>query len=459
MSELLDIELNGKTIKNEPELPVVPVVGRRVYIETYGCQMNVSDTELMMGVLKRSGYQNATTPESADVIVLNTCAIRDHAEERVLGRLSQLSEIKQKRPDVIMGVSGCMAKHLADDLMDQSPYVDLVVGPDSYRRLPELIAEASGDSALDVRLDREEGYVGLDPLRKDDSNAWITIMRGCDKFCTFCIVPYVRGRERSVSANEIVRQAQVAAQEGFQEVTLLGQTVNSYVDGKYDFADLLQMVSDIEGIRRVRFTSPHPSDFSDKVIEVMAANEKICRFIHLPVQSGSTAVLKAMKRSYTAEEYLTLVDKLRKAMPGLCLSTDVIAGFPGESEADFEATLALMREVRYDSAFMFKYSERKGTVAFRELPDTMSEEEKGRRLGAIISLQNTISEEINLGYIGRVEEVLIQGKAKKGEGMAIGKTDGFKNVVFPRDGALDNTFVNVEITGATLRTLTGRIVR
>ena len=459
MSDLLGIELNGKTIENEPELSVVPVIGRRVYIETYGCQMNVSDTELMMGVLERSGYQNATAPEQADVIVLNTCAIRDHAEERVLGRLSQLSEIKRERPDVIMGVSGCMAKHLADDLMEQSPYVDLVIGPDSYRRLPELIAEASGDSALDVRLDRDEGYLGLDPLRQDSTNAWITIMRGCDKFCTFCIVPYVRGRERSVPADEIVRQAQVAAQEGFQEVTLLGQTVNSYTDGKYDFADLLQMIVDVEGIRRVRFTSPHPSDFSDKVIDVMAANDKICRFVHLPVQSGSTSVLEAMKRSYSVEEYMALVDKLRAAMPGLCLSTDVIAGFPGETEMDFEATLALMREVQYDSAFLFKYSERKGTAAFKALPDTVTEEEKGRRLDAIISLQNAISVEINSGYIGRVEEVLIQGKARKGEGMVIGKTDGFKNIVFQRDGAQDNTFVNVEISSATLRTLTGRILR
>ncbi len=459
MSELLSIELNGKSTGVEPELPVSSVMGRRVYIETYGCQMNVSDTELMMGVLKRAGYQNASSPDLADVIVLNTCAIRDHAEERIIGRLSQLSEIKQKRPDVIMGVSGCMAKHVSDTLMAQAPYVDLVVGPDSYRRLPELIAEASDDSAMDVRLDRDEGYLGLDPLRQDGTNAWITIMRGCDKFCTFCIVPYVRGRERSVSALEIVRQAQVAAQEGFQEVTLLGQTVNSYTDGTYDFADLLSMIVDVDGIRRVRFTSPHPSDFSDALIDVMAANDEICRFVHLPVQSGSDLVLAAMKRTYTVDEYMALVEKLRNAMPGLCLSTDVIAGFPGETEADFEATLALMREVRYDSAFMFKYSERKGTVAFRELPDTVSEEEKSRRLEAIILLQNTVSGEINQAYIGRVESVLVHGDARKGEGKAIGRTDGFKTVVFPRDGAANNTFVDVEITETTLRTLTGRIVR
>jgi len=458
VSELLGIELNGKAVENEPELPIVPVTGRRVYIETYGCQMNVSDTELMMGVLKRAGYHNASGPEVADVIVLNTCAIREHAEERVIGRLSQLSEIKRQRPDVIMGVSGCMAKHLSESLMEKAPYVDMVVGPDSYRRLPELIAEATGDSAMDVRLDREEGYLGLDPLRQDGTNAWITIMRGCDKFCTFCIVPYVRGRERSVSAPEIVRQVQVAAQEGFQEVTLLGQTVNSYSDGTYDFADLLQMVTRVDGIKRVRFTSPHPSDFSDKVIDIMATNDKICRFIHLPLQSGSDPVLEAMKRTYGVAEYMGLVDKLRTAMPGLSLSTDVIAGFPGETEADFEATVALMREVRFDSAFMFKYSERKGTAAFRELPDTVSEEEKTRRLGVIIAMQNAISEEINQGYKGKVETVLVHGDARKGQGMAIGKTDGFKTVVFPRNGAVDNSFVDVEITDATLRTLMGKIV-
>lgn len=459
MSDLLNIEMNGKAVQNEPELPVVPVVGRRVYIETYGCQMNVSDTELMMGVLRQAGYQNASGPDQADVIVLNTCAIREHAEERVIGRLSQLSALKQARPDVIMGVSGCMAKHLSDALMETAPYVDLVVGPDSYRRLPELIAEASGDSALDVRLDREEGYLGLDPLRQDGTNAWITIMRGCDKFCTFCIVPYVRGRERSVPLSEIVRQAQVAADEGFQEVTLLGQTVNSYWDGEHDFGDLLNRVCAIDGIKRVRFTSPHPSDFSDKVIDIMGNQEKVCRFVHLPVQSGSNSVLEAMKRSYTVEEYRILVGKLRSAMPGVCLSTDIIAGFPGETQADFEATLDLMRDIRYDSAFMFKYSERKGTAAFRELPDTVSEEEKVRRLEAIIGLQNSVSQEINQTYLGRVEKVLVQGDARKGEDKATGKTDGFKTVVFPRDGAVDNTFVDVEITEATLRTLMGRIVR
>ncbi|MCZ6632351.1 MAG: tRNA (N6-isopentenyl adenosine(37)-C2)-methylthiotransferase MiaB [bacterium] len=460
MAELLNIELDGRPVVSdtisEPEIPVVR--GQKVYIETYGCQMNVSDTELMMGILKRAGYQSSSRPEDADVVLLNTCAIREHAEERVVGRLNQLSYLKVKKPHLVMGVSGCMAKHLADEFMHRVPSVDLVLGPDSYRRLPDLIAEASREPALDVRLDRDEDYLGLDPLRKNGTHAWITIMRGCDKFCTFCIVPYVRGRERSVSAPEIVRQAEVAASEGFQEVTLLGQTVNSYRHGDCDFADLLQMVAGVDGIRRIRFTSPHPSDFTDKLIDTMAGEEKICRFVHLPVQSGSDSVLGAMKRNYTVSEYLNLVDRLRSTMQGLCLSTDVIAGFSGETEADFEATLDLMRQVRYDSAFMFKYSPREGTVAHREIADTVSEVEKGRRLEAVIALQNQISEEINRTYVGKKLDILVQGDAKKGKGLAVGKSDGFKTVVFPRSGIKDNTFVQVEIQKTTLKTLTGHPV-
>ncbi len=452
--ELLEIEQSDRQ-NPEPLIPTERVAGRQVYIETYGCQMNLSDSELMMGALEKSGYCPARRIEDADVVLLNTCAIREHAEKRVAGRLAQLSRLKLKRPELVLGVCGCMAKHLSEHLLDRAPYVDLVAGPDSYRRLPDLIAAASGEPALDVRLDRDEHYLGLDPVRKEGTNAWVTIMRGCDKFCTFCIVPYVRGRERGVAAEAVVRQVEAAASEGFREVTLLGQTVNSYCDGRRDFADLLRMVARVDGIRRIRFTSPHPSDFSEKLIEAMAEEEKICRFIHLPVQSGSDRVLEAMKRTYCSGEYLDLVARLREAMPGLCLSTDIIAGFPGETEADFEATLALMRTVRYDSAFMFKYSPRKGTVAYREMPDTVSEAEKGRRLEVVIALQNRISDEINQTCIGKTLGVLVEGKARKGTGQAAGKSDGFKTVVFPRNGVGDNTFVNVKIAGATSRTLMG----
>ena len=454
--QLLDIErrsdINAAVAVGQPGSGAA----RRVFIETYGCQMNVSDTELMMGVLKKAGFRRALALEDADVVLLNTCAIRERAEERVVGRLSQLSRVKRARPDLVLGVSGCMAKHLAEQLLDRLPYVDLVVGPDSYRRLPELIGEAAGNPALDVRLDRGEDYLELDPVRQEGTNAWITIMRGCDKFCTFCIVPYVRGRERSVPAGDLLRQVRLAASEGFQEVTLLGQTVNSYHDGETDFADLLKMVASVEGIRRIRFTSPHPSDFSDKLIGTIAEESKICRFIHLPVQSGSDRVLEAMKRTYSSGRYVDLVDRLRSALPGLCLSTDVIVGFPGEDESDFESTMALMRHVRYDSAFMFKYSPRKGTVAYREIPDTVPETEKSRRLQAVIAQQTGISGEINRRYVGRLQEVLVEGDARRGKGQAVGKSDGFKTVVFPRDGIRTNTFVDVRITDATSHTLIGR---
>lgn len=454
--QLLDIErrsdINAAVAVDQPGSGTA----RRVFIETYGCQMNVSDTELMMGVLKKAGFRRALALEDADVVLLNTCAIRERAEERVVGRLSQLSRVKRARPDLVLGVSGCMAKHLAEQLLDRLPYVDLVIGPDSYRRLPELIGEAAGNPALDVRLDRGEDYLELDPVRQEGTNAWITIMRGCDKFCTFCIVPYVRGRERSVPAGDLLRQVRLAASEGFQEVTLLGQTVNSYHDGETDFADLLKMVASVEGIRRIRFTSPHPSDFSDKLIGSIAEESKICRFIHLPVQSGSDRVLEAMKRTYSSVRYVDLVDRLRSALPGLCLSTDVIVGFPGEDDSDFESTMALMRHVRYDSAFMFKYSPRKGTVAYREIPDTVPETEKSRRLQAVIAQQTGISGEINRRYVGRLQEVLVEGDARRGKGQAVGKSDGFKTVVFPRGGIRTNTFVDVRITDATSHTLIGR---
>ena len=426
-----------------------------VHIETYGCQMNLSDSELIAGVLHERGYRLTSRPEEADVVLLNTCAIRDHAEDRVMGRLSQLRHQKLRRPGLVLGVCGCLAKHLAEQIVHRIPEVDFVVGPDSYRRLPQMISDLTGDPALDVRLDRRENYEGLDPTRVPATNAWVTIMRGCDKFCTFCIVPYVRGRERSSSPDEILRQVEDAAAAGYREVTLLGQTVNSYVYGSADFADLLGKVARVDGIRRIRFTSPHPSGFSDKLIETMAREEKVCRHVHLPVQSGSDSVLAAMKRDYSVQNYTELVDKLRGAMPGLCLSTDIIAGFPGETEADFGATLDLMRALRFDSAFTFRYSQRKGTVAYRELPDTVPEEEKIRRLKETIDVQNRISTEINHTMIGRDVDVLVEGDARKGAGKAVGKSDGFKTVVFDRGSAQDNTFVPVEVTDATSHTLTG----
>jgi tRNA-2-methylthio-N6-dimethylallyladenosine synthase len=421
---------------------------RHVYIETYGCQMNLADTELLLGHLKRSGYARTEDPASADVILLNTCAIREHAEERVVGRLGDLNRHKQQKPGVQIGLTGCMAQHHRDRLLERAPYLDFVVGPDGYRRLPELLG---GDPFVDVRLDRDETYADLSPERGAGLRAWISIMRGCDKFCTFCIVPYVRGRERSLPADAVLAQVREAAAAGYKEVVFLGQTVNAYRDGACDFAELLRRSDAVDGIERIRFTSPHPSDMSEAVIAAMAECDKVCPQLHLPVQSGSDRVLARMERGYTSEAYLRLVERLRAVVPGIALSTDIIVGFSGEEEEDFRATLELMRAVRYDSAFMFKYSPREGTKAFK-WEETVSEEEKSRRLQAIIDLQERTSAEINAGLVGQTVEVLVEGPARRPEGWFAGKSADFRTTVLPaahRPGDL----VRVRIAAATAHTL------
>jgi tRNA-2-methylthio-N6-dimethylallyladenosine synthase len=420
-----------------------------VYIETYGCQMNVADTELMRGHLARSGYTATSEPAEADVILLNTCAIREHAEERIFGRLGALARHKVRRPHVQIGLAGCMAQHFRDRLLDRTPHLDFVVGPDAYRRLPSLL---SGDPFVDVRLDREETYADLAPEREAGVRAWITIMRGCDKFCTFCIVPYVRGRERSVPAEAVLAQVREVAAQGYREVVFLGQTVNAYRDGTTDFGALLAAADRIDGIARLRFTSPHPSDMGASAIDAMATCKKVAPQLHLPVQSGSTAVLERMERGYSADEYLRLVERLRAAVPGLALSTDIIVGFPGESEADFEATLDLMRAVRFDSAFMFKYSRRDHTKAAK-WDETVSDTEKARRLAAVIALQETTAAEINTGLVGTDVEVLVEGPARRHTGWLAGKTPHFKTVVFPANGAQPGDLVRVRVGDSTAHTL------
>jgi tRNA-2-methylthio-N6-dimethylallyladenosine synthase len=427
---------------------------RSVYIETYGCQMNLADTELLFGHLGRHGYRRTDDPAGADVILLNTCAIREHAEERVVGRLGDLVRHKARRPDVQLGLAGCMAQHLRDTLMGRLPFVDFVVGPDAYRRLPELLATGGGDPLVDVRLDRDETYADLAPQRERGVRAWVTVMRGCDKFCTFCVVPYVRGRERSLPAAAILDEVRRLAADGFREVVYLGQTVNAYRDGDVDFADLLRRTNAVDGIARIRFTSPHPGDMSERVIEAMATCDKVCPQLHLPVQSGSDRVLARMERGYTGAEYLALVDRLRRAVPGIALSTDIIVGFPGEDESDFRATCELMRAVRYDSAFMFKYSARSGTKAFK-WPETVADDEKGRRLQAIITLQEEQSAVINQALIGATTEVLVEGPARRHEGWLAGKTPQFKTAVFPASGATPGDLTRVRITETTAHTLVG----
>ncbi len=434
---------------------------RSVYVETYGCQMNVADSELVARILNEAGFTITDSAERADVILLNTCAVREHAEERVIGRVSQLNGLRAQRPNLTLGILGCMAQHLSETLSARAPFVDLVMGPDSYRRLPDLLAQSSDEALLDVRLDRSENYIGIAPVRREGTNAWVTIIRGCDKFCTFCIVPFVRGRERSIAVDEIVQQVTAVAAEGFREVTLLGQTVNSYRDSDSDFADLLRRVAAVEGIERLRFTSPYPVDFSDRVIEAMAELDQVCPYIHLPVQSGSDAQLSAMRRGYTVGQFRTLVAKLRAAIPNLALSTDIITGFCGETEGDFQRTIGLMEELRFDSAFMFKYSEREGTYAHKKMPDDVPEEVKGGRLQQIIALQERISGEKNGACVGQRYSVLVEGPSRRpspdGTPRYYGRTPQNKTVVFEQP-AQSNSVVEVEVESHTSHTLFGRIL-
>lgn len=428
---------------------------RRVYIETYGCQMNIADTELLIGLLKPHGYEPTQQADQADVILLNTCAIREHAEERILGRLGELVRHKARKPGVLLGLTGCMAQHHRERLLDKAPFLDLVLGPDAYRNLPSFLRQEYQDEPLvAVRLDRDETYADISPVRAEGIRAWVTVMRGCDKFCTFCIVPYVRGRERSVPLNALLAQVQELSTQGYSEVVYLGQTVNAYRDGDHDFADLLSKTAEIEGIRRIRFTSPHPTDMTERVIDAIAACDKVAPYLHLPLQSASNQVLERMERGYTIEQYTRLVARLRQAIPGLALSTDIIVGFPGETEEDFRATYDFMAEIRYDSAFMFKYSAREGAKAYK-WGETLSEEEKGSRLQAIIALQERISGELNRHTIGQTVEVLVEGPAKRQEGWLSGKNGQFKTVVFPGNGARLGQLVSVRVMSATAHTLIG----
>ena len=428
---------------------------KRVFLETYGCQMNVSDSELMAGVLEQAGMELIDRPEDADAVLLNTCAIREHAEQRVIGRLGELARLKAQRPGMVIGVAGCMAQHLRSRLLEQqSRVLDLVVGPDGYRALPELLRRAAGEPVAHTRLDRDETYGDLEPRRGRGTRAWITVQRGCDKFCTYCVVPYTRGRERSLPLADLLRQVRTAAGAGFREIVFLGQTVNSYHDGAHDFADLLRATEDVEGVLRIRYTSPHPSDMSERLIAAMAECPKICPHVHLPLQSASNAVLERMNRTYTIERYHAVVERFRAAIPEIALSTDVIVGFTGETEADFEATCDYMKAVRFDSAFLFKYSARPDTKAFR-WTETVSEDEKGRRLTRLIDLQQAISAERNDAWVGREVEVLVEGSGRRQADQLFGKSPQFKNVVFPDDGTPVGTLARVRVAGATSQTLIG----
>jgi len=439
----------------------VPVL-RRAFIETYGCQMNLGDAEIMAGALAERGYVLVEDPDSADVIVVNTCAIREHAEQRVLGRIGQLQRHRKDRPDLVLAVTGCMAQRLGQGLLRETAGVDLVAGPDSYRRLGELVdgirdgGVARGQLLLG--LDAEENYEGMGAVRKEGVTAWITVQRGCDHRCTFCIVPYVRGPEKNREPDAVLAEVRSAVKAGYTEVTLLGQTVSSYRHGETDFAALLRRVARQPGIRRVRFTSPHPNDVDDRLVAAMAEESAVCRQLHLPVQSGSDRVLKRMVRRYTRAAFLETVRRVREAMPDVALSTDVIVGFPGETVDDFDRTLDLMREVRFDDAYLYRYSPRDGTPATR-LPaaDFVEDGVAADRLARLIDLQRGIQREIAESELGEVREVLVERVARS-EGDVLGRTAGNKVVAFPGDPRSIGSYRRVRLIATTGATFVGREV-
>jgi tRNA-2-methylthio-N6-dimethylallyladenosine synthase len=428
---------------------------KKLYIETYGCQMNVADTEVVFSILGREGYERTEEMDSADVILANTCSVRDNAEQRIWGRIEQFNFQRKKRPDVIVGILGCMAERLKDALLE-SGKVDIVAGPDAYRSLPRLLAAASqGHPQIDVLLSREETYGDIAPVRVDKNgvSAFISIMRGCNNVCSYCVVPYTRGAERSRDPHTIVREACHCAMDGYKEITLLGQNVDSYRVGDLDFAGLLALVAEAVPGLRIRFSTSNPQDISDAVLETMASHANICRHIHLPVQSGSDRMLEKMRRRYTRAGYLERVAKIRALMPDCALSTDVIAGFCSETEEDHRDTLSLFEAVGFDAAFMFQYSERPGTLAAKKYPDDVPPEVKTRRLEEIIALQNRLSLESNRRDVGKTFQVLVEGPSKRNPVELCGRNSQNKMCVWPDTAHRAGELVNVVVRDCTQATL------
>jgi tRNA-2-methylthio-N6-dimethylallyladenosine synthase len=432
----------------------------KYYLETYGCQMNVADSEIIQGILKAKKYSSIDSMDKADIIFVNTCAIREHAEEKVHSRLGVFSRIKHNNPDVIIGVLGCMAQHLKDDILDTKPYVDIILGPDSYRKLPELLERKMEDkeNIVDTQLSRYEVYDNFFPSRKEGINAWVSIMRGCDKFCTFCIVPFTRGRERSRSINSIVNEVKKAVDEGFIEITLLGQNVNSYKYKNFSFDYLLKEIADISGVERLRYTSPHPEDMTDEVLHVMAHYDNICNAVHFPLQAGSNRILNRMNRTYTRDHFIEKSNRIREILPNCGLSTDIIVGFPGEMNSEFEKTLDVMNEVKFDSAFTFKYSPRSGTKA-HEYSDQLSEIDKQARLEKVIELQKKHTIIRNKDMIGNIERVLVEKNSKRSTNQWAGRTDSNKWVIFDKENEDIKDIVDILITDAKGISLHGHLVK
>ncbi|NNC83819.1 MAG: tRNA (N6-isopentenyl adenosine(37)-C2)-methylthiotransferase MiaB [Flavobacteriales bacterium] len=448
--------------------------GKKLYLESYGCQMNFSDSEIVASILQKEGFTTTQEADKADVILLNTCAIRENAEQRVRGRIQQFNQIKAKNPGTVIGVLGCMAERLKAKLLEEEKLVDLVVGPDAYRDLPNLVEQADeGHKAVNVLLSREETYADLNPIRLNSNGvtAYISIMRGCDNMCSFCVVPFTRGRERSRDPESIVHEAQYLFDQGYREVTLLGQNVDSYrwnltrKDEKKDpdkesvnFAQLLKKVADVNPDLRVRFSTSHPKDMTDEVLHTMAAHENICNYIHLPVQSGSTAVLENMNRGYSREWYLERIDAIRRIIPHCGISTDIMTGFCGESEQDHQDTLDLMEQVRFDFSYMFAYSERPKTLAQRKLEDDILEKVKKSRLQQVIDLQSKHSMAANKAMLGKVHKVLIEGTSKRSNEELFGRTTQNVVMVFPKQDKKKGDYVHVLAEECTAATLRGTIV-
>ncbi|ROL61579.1 tRNA (N6-isopentenyl adenosine(37)-C2)-methylthiotransferase MiaB [Bacteroidetes/Chlorobi group bacterium ChocPot_Mid] len=449
------------------------MINKNVYIETYGCQMNLSDTEIVSSVLIQNGFSIVNKASSADVILLNTCSVRENAERKIFERLTHLKQYRKKNHHLIVGIIGCMAERMKDRLVGENDMVNLTAGPDEYRNIHELIKQISQEEttsfdklrvALDEKffLDKKilETYDDIAPLRTDGVSAWVSIMRGCNNFCSYCVVPYTRGRERSRPLKSIVAEVSDLMKKGYREVTLLGQNVNSYKcpETNSDFPDLLSAVAIVAPAIRFRFMTSHPKDISDKLIETIGRHENICNHIHLAMQSGSNSVLKNMNRKYSIEHFLGRIEKIKSVIPDCSLTTDIIAGFPGETLEDHHATMKAMEIIKYDTAFMFRYSSREGTKAF-ELNDDVAEEEKIRRLNEIIHLQQKISKSQNSLEVGRIHKVLIEGRSKKSESEWFGRTDTNKVVIFPYKEAMSQgDYIKVKITGFTSATLFGEIV-
>ncbi|OWY22406.1 tRNA (N6-isopentenyl adenosine(37)-C2)-methylthiotransferase MiaB [Sphingobacteriales bacterium UPWRP_1] len=469
LSELINKPLEesrqGEALAELPLETATIVNGRHFYIESYGCQMNFNDSEIVASILATEGYSLTNNYENADLILLNTCSIREKAEERVRSRLKTLTQMKRKKPQTLIGILGCMAERLKKSLLEQEQIVDIVIGPDSYRSLPALIAEAEGgQKAVNVLLSREETYADVNPVRLDSNgvSAFVSIMRGCDNMCSFCVVPFTRGRERSRSAYSIVAEAQNLFDRGYREVTLLGQNVDSYkwqhpeTEQTTTFAQLLEMVAQISPLLRVRFSTSHPKDMTNDVLHTMAKYRNICKYIHLPVQSGSSRVLQQMNRTYDRQWYIGRIEAIRQILPGCGISTDIIAGFCTETDDDHAETLSMMEYVHYDMAYMFAYSERPGTLAARRYPDDVPDEIKNRRLQQIIALQNQHSLLRNQADVGKVFTVLVEKNSKRSDKDLCGRTDQNKMVVFPRGQYQPGDYVEVLIESCTSASLKGK---